>query len=275
VGGLGFGFKWNLGWMHDTLEYMRLDPIHRRYQHNKITFSLYYAWNENYLLPLSHDEVVHGKYSLLGKMSGEPTQRFANLRALYASMYAHPGKKLLFMGGEFGQWREWSEARSLDWHLLDDPATGPLHRALVAFVRELNRTVAETPALHEIDFHWEGFEWIDYRDVEQSVLVYQRKAKRATDHVVVVANYTPVARFDYRIGVPQDVPYEVFLNSDDPRWGGNGLAASGPLVPSAGVWQSQAQSISLTLPPLSVQYLRPTVAPAKPRPRSRAKEKNP
>src|SRR5689334_7863211 len=167
-------------------------------------------------------------------MTGSPAQRFANLRALYASMYAHPGKKLLFMGGEFGQWREWSEARSLDWDLLDDPATGPLHRALTAFVRELNAVVRTTPALHEIDFHWEGFEWIDYKDVEQSVLVYQRKAKRATDHVVVVANYTPVARHDYRIGVPNDAAYEVFLSSDDVRWGGAGSAARGPLAPTAG-----------------------------------------
>jgi 1,4-alpha-glucan branching enzyme len=272
IGGLGFDLKWNLGWMHDTLEYMRLDPIHRRYQHNKITFSLYYAWNENYLLPLSHDEVVHGKYSLLSKMGGDTPQRFANLRALYASMYGHPGKKLLFMGGEFGQWREWSEAHSLDWHLLDDPVTGPLHRALVEFVRELNRIVRAMPPFHEIDFQWEGFEWIDYRDVEQSVLVYQRKAKRAADHVVVVANYTPVTRHAYRIGVPQDVAYEVFLNSDDTRWGGAGIANAGPLAPGAGLWQGQAQSISLTLPPLSVQYLKPLAPKALTRPRSRPKD---
>jgi 1,4-alpha-glucan branching enzyme len=282
IGGLGFDLKWNLGWMHDTLEYMRLDPIHRRHQHNKITFSLYYAWNENYLLPLSHDEVVHGKYSLLGKMGGDVATRFANLRALYASMYAHPGKKLLFMGAEFGQWREWSEARALDWALLDDPETGPLHRGITELVRELNGLVRSARALHEIDFHWEGFEWIDYQDVEQSVLVYQRKSKRAGEHVVVVCNYTPVARHDYRIGVPANAAYGSLFSSDDPRWGGAGLTSPGPLTPKEGLWQGQAQSIALTLPPLSVQYLVPLKRKrgetraarvnSKPKPKPRPKE---
>jgi 1,4-alpha-glucan branching enzyme len=263
IGGLGFDLKWNLGWMHDTLEYMRLDPIHRRFQQQKMTFSLYYAWNENYLLPLSHDEVVHGKYSLLAKMPGSAAERFAGLRALFASMYAHPGKKLLFMGGEFGQWREWSETRALDWGLLDDAETGPQHRALLDFVRELNAVYRATRALFEIDFHWEGFEWIDYKDVEQSVLVYQRKAKRGGDHVIAVGNYTPVARHGYRIGVPRDVAYEVFLNSDDARWGGEGSRFDAPLLPTPGLWQGQAQAVSLLLPPLSVLYLRPVPSKAR------------
>jgi 1,4-alpha-glucan branching enzyme len=249
LGGLGFDLKWNLGWMHDTLEYLKQDPIYRRFHHAKMTFSLYYAWNENYLLPLSHDEVVHGKYSLLNKMSGDVPRKFANLRALYASMYAHPGKKLLFMGGEFGQWREWSEARALDWHVLDDREFGGLHRGLLAFVRELNRLHRELSALHEIDFHWDGFEWIDYADVEQSVLAYARWSKKRASHVVVAANWTPVPRPGYRIGVPAAAPYREILNSDAVPWGGGGAGNPALLHADPIEWQGQAQSIVLTLPP--------------------------
>ncbi len=257
LGGLGFDLKWNLGWMHDTLEYMRQDPIYRRFHHAKMTFSLYYAWNENYLLPLSHDEVVHGKYSLLNKMSGDAWKKFANLRALYASMFAHPGKKLLFMGCEFGQWREWSEARALDWHLLEDPETGELHRGMVAFVRELNRVLRVEPALHQVDFHWDGFEWIDSADVEQSVMAYARWAKQRASHVVIAANYTPVTRRNYRVGVPGARPYREVLNSDARAWGGSGAGNPEPLVPLPIEWQGQKQSIVVTLPPLAVLYLAP------------------
>ncbi|MEP7028688.1 MAG: 1,4-alpha-glucan branching protein GlgB, partial [Candidatus Eisenbacteria bacterium] len=257
VGGLGFDLKWNLGWMHDTLQYLAQDPIYRRFHQAKMTFSLYYAWNENYLLPLSHDEVVHGKHSLLGKMPGDTWQRFANLRALYASMFAHPGKKLLFMGCEFGQWREWGDGRGLDWHLLDDAETGALHRGVLALVRELNRVLRAHPALHQVDYHWDGFEWIDYADIEQSVLLYARYAKGRASHVVVAANYTPVPRAGYRVGVPAAGPYVEFLNSDAREWGGSGAGNPGPLVPEAGPWQGQAQSIVITLPPLAVIYLKP------------------
>jgi 1,4-alpha-glucan branching enzyme len=264
LGGLGFDLKWNMGWMHDTLEYMALDPLFRRNNHAKMTFSLYYAWNENYLLPLSHDEVVHGKYALLSKMPGDVVKRFANLRALYASMYAHPGKKLLFMGAEFGQWREWHEDRQLDWHLLDDIETGPWHRGLLAFVRALNQTYRATPALHEIDFHWSGFAWIDFRDVEQSVLVYLRRGRDPRAFLVVAANYTPVARPGYRVGVPAAESYEEILNSDAAEWGGTGTGNPGRLIPEAVEWQGQPQSLVLTLPPVGVIYLRPHAPAALP-----------
>jgi 1,4-alpha-glucan branching enzyme len=200
---------------------------------------------------------VHGKYSLLNKMSGDVPRKFANLRALYASMYAHPGKKLLFMGGEFGQWREWSEARALDWHLLDDREFGGLHRGVLAFVRELNRLHRELPALHEIDFHWDGFEWIDYADIEQSVLAYLRWSKKRAAHVVVIANWTPVVRPGYRIGVPAQGAYREILNSDAPEWGGSGAGNPALLRSEPIEWQGQPQSIALTLPPLSVVYLEP------------------
>ncbi len=257
LGGLGFDLKWNLGWMHDTLYYMKQDPIYRRFHHAKMTFSLYYAWNENYLLPLSHDEVVHGKYSLLGKMPGDAWARFANLRALYASMFAHPGKKLLFMGGEFGQWREWSDARGLDWHLLDDPETGAFHRGMLAFVRELNGVLKAHPALHQVDYHWDGFEWIDNADVEQSVLVYARYAKARASHVVIAANYTPVTRQAYRVGVPAAGSYVEFVNSDARAWGGSGVGNPQRLIAEPIPWQGQEQSVVLTLPPLAVVYLKP------------------
>jgi 1,4-alpha-glucan branching enzyme len=199
---------------------------------------------------------VHGKYSLLNKMSGDVPKKFANLRALYASMFAHPGKKLLFMGGEFGQWREWSEARALDWALLDETAqVGNLHRGLLAFVRELNRVYRAKPALFEIDFHWDGFEWIDYADIEQSVLGYVRWSKKRASHVVIVANWTPVPRPGYRIGVPQAGSYREILNSDAPAWGGGGHVNAGEMKTEDIEWQGQKQSLVLTLPPLGVTYL--------------------
>ncbi len=257
LGGLGFDYKWNMGWMHDMLEYMRLDPVFRRFHHGKLTFSLYYAWAENYLLPLSHDEVVHGKYSLLVKMPGGVEQRFANLRALYASMIAHPGKKLHFMGGEFGQWREWHHDRQLDWWLLDDPETGRWHRGLLELVRALHALYRAEPALHEVDFHWDGFEWLDFRDVEQSVIAYVRRAKNRDEFVVVIANFTPVARHGYRIGVPAAAGYREALSSDAAEFGGTGVGNPGAILPETVPCHGQEQSVRLSLPPLGVVFLRP------------------
>ncbi len=257
LGGLGFDYKWNMGWMHDTLEYMRLDPVFRRFHHGKLTFSLYYAWSENYLLPLSHDEVVHGKYSLLTKMPGDVWKRFANLRALHAAMIAHPGKKLVFMGAEFGQWREWHHDRQLDWWLLDDPETGPGHRGLIELVRALHTVYRSEPALHEVDAHWDGFEWLDFRDVEQSVIAFVRHAKNRERALVVVANFTPLPRHGYRIGVPQATSYREILNSDAPQFGGSGVGNPGPLVSEAVPCHGQGQSLLLSLPPLGVLFLTP------------------
>jgi 1,4-alpha-glucan branching enzyme len=257
-GGLGFDLKWNLGWMHDSLEYFRFDPVYRRAHQGKLTFALAYAWSERFLLPLSHDEVVHGKYSLVRKMPGETWQRFANLRALYALMYAFPGKKLLFMGAEFGQWREWSHDRQLDWQLFDDPETGAFHRGTRAFVRALNRELVARPALFEIDFHWDGFRWIDFRDVDHSVVAFLRRGRDPRGFVVVVANLTPVPRDGYRVGVPAARAYRVVLNSDADAFAGTASTAHpAEIVPEAEAWHDQPQSIVLGLPPLSVLYLEP------------------
>jgi 1,4-alpha-glucan branching enzyme len=257
LGGLGFDLKWNMGWMHDMLEYMRTDPIGRKHLHNKLTFSLFYAFSENFLLPLSHDEVVHGKGSLIGKMPGDYWKRFANLRALYAYMYAHPGKKLLFMGAEIGQWKEWNHDAEVDWVLLGFD----LHAKMQAYFRELNRLYTSEGSLSEADFTWEGFQWIDFKDVNQSVVVFQRRAADPVDHLVIVANFTPVERAEYRVGVPHDVPYRELLNSDAVEFGGSGSGNPGALSPAAGEWQEQKQSITLTLPPLGVLFLKPTRRP--------------
>ncbi len=257
LGGLGFDLKWNLGWMHDTLEYFQLDPVFRRSHQGKLTFSLSYAWTEQFLLPLSHDEVVHGKYALVRKMPGDTWMRFANLRALFGVMYTHPGKKLVFMGGEFGQWREWSHDRPLDWDLFDDPETGPFHRGMQAWMRALNTTLREQRSLHEIDFHWDGFQWIDFRDLDHSVIAFVRRAKDPGDCLVVVANLTPVRRAGYRIGVPAAGEYRVLLDSDAREFGGSGGWNPGPIVPDAEAWHDQPQSITLALPPLSVMVLQP------------------
>ncbi|GCE49638.1 1,4-alpha-glucan branching enzyme [Thermosporothrix hazakensis] len=255
VGGLGFTYKWNMGWMHDMLEYMHLDPIHRRYHHNNITFSLMYAYSENFVLPFSHDEVVHLKGSLLTKMPGDLWQRFANLRALYGYMWGHPGKKLLFMGGEFGQWHEWNYKESLDWHLLEPPSD-PHHAQLQTYVQELNRFYQTEPAFSELDTNPEGFSWIDCYDTENSVISFMRKGKHPEDTVVVICNFTPVPRSGYRVGVPYAGEYYEVLNSDDTRFGGSGIRneqhmPSGPLY-----WQSCPHSILLTLPPLSTIFLK-------------------
>jgi 1,4-alpha-glucan branching enzyme len=257
LGGLGFGFKWNMGWMHDVLDYMARDPVHRKYHHDRLTFGLLYAWTENFILALSHDEVVHGKGSLLGKMPGTEWQRFANLRALHAFMYGHPGKKLLFMGGEFGQAREWNHDRSLDWHLLE---AGPYHRGVQRLVRDLNRLYAAEPALHQLDLDPAGFQWIDCSDWEQSVLSFVRRARDPEDLVLVVCNFTPVARPGYRVGVPRAGFYREALNSDAGAYGGGDVGNLGGVWAEPTPWQGQPHSISLTLPPLGVLFLKPVPA---------------
>ena len=250
MGGLGFGQKWNMGWMHDTLEYFSRDPIHRRFHHGNITFSLIYAFNENFILPFSHDEVVHGKQSMLAKMPGDDWQKFANLRCLYAYMFAHPGKKLLFMGCELGQWSEWNFKESVDWHLLQFAP----HQRLLDFVSTLNATYQRQAALHEVDFTWDGFEWIEYQDGDNSVLAFLRKAKDGEGLVVGVFNFTPVVRHGYRLGVPRPGRYEVLLNSDAEPFGGSGTGPSAPLTAEKKAWQGRDYSIQLTLPPLAGVY---------------------
>jgi 1,4-alpha-glucan branching enzyme len=253
-GGLGFGFKWNMGWMHDTLSYMQENPINRSYHHEKLTFGLLYAFSENFILPLSHDEVVHGKRSILGRMPGDRWQRFANLRAYYGFMYGHPGKKLLFMGDEFGQEREWNHDRSLDWHLLGDE----LHQGVLNLIRDLNALVRNTTALHELDHEHAGFQWIDASDRGSSIVSFQRSGRAPGDHAVVIVNFTPVVRSDYRIGMPSAGPYREIFNSDDRRYGGSGVGNKGMLVPQALSWHGRAHSVPLTLPPLAAIYLTPT-----------------
>ena len=252
-GGLGFDLKWNMGWMNDTLSYVREDPLARKHHQDKLTFSLMYAFSEHFLLPLSHDEVVHGKRSLWGKIPGDAWKKRATLRALFAYMYAHPGKKLLFMGAELGHTREWHHDRQMDWELLDDAG----HRGIHDFVRRLNQVYKTTPALHEVDFSPAGFEWIDGTDATRSVVAFVRRAQRAEDHVVVVANWTPVPWAEYRVGVPAAGRYRVLLNSDAAAWGGSDAGPRGALATAAIPAHGRAQSIVTTLPPLAVVYLVP------------------
>jgi len=250
---LGFDLKWNLGWMHDTLGYLQRDPIHRRFHHNDLTFSLVYAFNENFLLPFSHDEVVHGKKSLLAKMPGDEKSQFANLRALYGYMYAHPGKKLHFMGAEFGQRTEWNHDGELDWSLLGrDP-----HRRLQAYVKDLNRLYASHPALHEADFGWDGFQWIDCDDSENSVVSFLRRGKRPEDFIVIAVNFTPVARKGRRLGVPVDGAYGEIFSSDAAAYGGGGVRNADRLPAETVPVHGQPRSIVLTLPPLSIVMVAP------------------
>jgi len=253
AGGLGFSLKWNLGWMHDTLLYFSKDPIHRRYFHNNLTFSLLYAFSENFVLVLSHDEVVHCKGSLLAKMPGDTWQKFANLRALYGFLFTHPGKKLLFMGGEFGQWREWNANESLDWNLLAyDP-----HRQLQQLVGDLNRLYRGEPSLYEVDFQHTGFEWIDFSDVDNSIISFLRHAQNRDDHVVVVCNFTPVARYGYRIGVPLACFYREVINTDAAHYGGSGVTHGAGVQADPQPWHNQPCSVQLNLPPLGVLILKP------------------
>jgi len=256
VGGLGFSYKWNMGWMHDMLEYMHLDPIHRRYHHNNITFSLMYAYSENFVLPLSHDEVVHIKGSMINKMPGDLWQKFANLRSFYGYMWGHPGKKLLFMGGEFGQWHEWNYAESLDWHLLTPPSD-PHHAQLHDFVRELNRLYHQEPALSVLDTEEQGFSWIDPHDSDNSVISFMRRSGRKEETLLFVCNFTPVPRHGYRVGVPYAGEYDEIITSDDSRYGGSGLVNDQPMQSGPIYWQSCPHSILLTLPPLATIVLKP------------------
>ena len=252
LGGLGFGLKWDMGWMHDTLEYMTKDPIYRKHHHNNLTFRLIYAFFENFVLPLSHDEVVHGKGSLLGKMPGDDWQKFANLRLLLGYMYAQPGKKLLFMGGEFGQWREWAHDESLEWHLLDYPP----HSGLKRWVEDLNRFYRGQPALYELDFEQAGFEWIDCNDVEHSVVSLVRKGHPPDDLLVVVCNFTPTTHSNYRIGVPQLGFWRELLNSDAKEYGGSGQGSLGRVEAAPIPLHGRPYSLTITLPPLAIVFFK-------------------
>lgn len=253
LGGLGFGFKWNMGWMNDTLRYIRKDPIYRKYHHNDLTFGLVYAFTENFIQVISHDEVVHGKGSMLGKMPGDDWQKLANLRAYYGFMYTHPGKKLLFMGSEFGQWHEWSEAHSLDWHLLQwEP-----HQQVRRFVADLNQLYRSEPALYERDFDPAGFEWIDFHDWENSIISYIRHAANPGDYLVVVCNLTPTPREGYRIGVPEHCLYREAFNSDAAIYGGSNMGNRGGFWSEERFWQGRPYSLNLTIPPLSVCVFKP------------------
>jgi 1,4-alpha-glucan branching enzyme len=253
LGGLGFGMKWNMGWMHDILRYFSRDPIFRKYHHGELTFGIWYAFTENFVLALSHDEVVYGKGSLLGKMPGDDWRRFANLRLLYGFMYGHPGKKLLFMGGEFGQWQEWNHDAELQWELLDSPP----HQGILQWVADLNALYRSEPALHQRDFKTEGFEWIDFRDAEASVLAFLRRGKNPEDMVLVVLNFTPVPREFYRVGVPVPGMWRELLNSDARPYGGSGLGNAGAVMAEAIESFDRPFSLTLTLPPLGAVFLKP------------------
>jgi 1,4-alpha-glucan branching enzyme len=252
LGGLGFTYKWNMGWMHDVLEYASKDPIHRRWAHNDLTFSLLYAFTENFILPFSHDEVVHGKRSLLDKMPGDVWQKRATLRALVGYMFGHPGKKLMFMGDEIGQWREWDHDESVDWHLLSDPG----HAGIQQWVRDLNRCYAEQPALHQVDFEYTGFDWLDCSDFETSVVSFVRRAHDRSDFVVVAVNFTPVPRRGYVIGVPEAGRYVELLNSDGEMYGGGNLGNAGAILSEPTPAHGRPHRLSLTLPPLACLILK-------------------
>ncbi len=253
TGGLGFGMKWNMGWMHDTLSYFSHEPVHRSFHHNQMTFSIMYAFNENFMLSLSHDEVVHGKGSLVNKMPGDVWQKFANLRALFGYMFAHPGKKLHFMGMELGQWNEWDYESSLDWHLLDFD----FHKGLQFFMKDLNSLYRRYPALYQDDFTPHGFEWIDANDAQNSILCFMRFDKERKQPVLMIANFTPVPRYNYRVGVPVDKRWHEILNSDAPQYHGSGMGNFGGVdnnpVPSHG----HEQSINVVIPPLGIIMFTP------------------
>jgi len=252
VGGLGFGMKWDMGWMHDTLQYMSLDPVHRKYHHNQLTFRQIYAFSENFMLPLSHDEVVHGKGSLLGKMPGDDWQKFANLRLLYGYMYAQPGKKLLFMGAELAQWSEWDHEASLQWHLADYDRHDEIRR----WVDELNWFYRREPALHELDLDPAGFAWIDANDAENSALSFIRKGTSTKDIILALCNFTPVPRQNYRVGVPRGGYWQEVMNSDAREYGGSGQGNIGGVDATPVPLHGHNQSLTITLPPLSVLFFK-------------------
>jgi 1,4-alpha-glucan branching enzyme len=253
MGGLGFSLKWNMGWMHDTLAYISQEPIHRRWHHNEMTFSLLYAFTENFVLPFSHDEVVHGKGSLLNKIPGDAWQKFATLRLLFAYMFGHPGKKLLFQGMDFGMGDEWTEARSLDWHLLQFPLQSGLQRC----VADLQRVYRAQTALHEVDFDWRGFDWLESHDNENSVFAFLRRGLDPHNVVVVVCNFTPVPRYEYRVGVPTGGSWRELFNTDSALYAGSNVGNNGHVWALDEPWAGQPHSLCLTLPPLGAVYLKP------------------
>jgi 1,4-alpha-glucan branching enzyme len=253
TGGLGFTFKWNMGWMNDTLRYMKHEPIHRRYHHDELTFSLIYAFSENFCLPLSHDEVVHGKHSLLDQMPGDLWQKFGNLRLLYSYMWTHPGKKLLFMGSEFGQWNEWNHDAELQWDLLQ----WETHGGVKQMMADLNALVRREPALHEVDFDPAGFEWIDCQSRDDSVLAYVRRGKDPSDFVVVCCNFTPVVRNNHSLGVPQAGWYQEVFNSDSQFYGGSNVGNfPGKMAEEPG-WHGRPYKLTIDLPPLAAVVFKP------------------
>jgi 1,4-alpha-glucan branching enzyme len=253
LGGLGFGMKWNMGWMHDTLNYMKRDPVYRKHHHDSLTFSLWYAFHENFVLPLSHDEVVHGKGSLIRRMPGDDWQQFANLRLLLGYMWAHPGKKLLFMGGEFGQRREWTHDDSLEWHVLQYP----LHQGVQSWVADLNRVSRENPALYRKDFSVDGFRWVQRGDWEQSALSFLRLGNEGAPPVLAVFNFTPMPRFNYRVGVPRGGYWREILNGDAQNYGGSGLGNFGGADALPMPYEEYSHSLTLTLPPLAAVFFKP------------------
>ena len=252
LGGLGFGMKWNMGWMHDTLKYFSKDPIHRKFHHDQLTFSIWYAFTENFALPLSHDEVVHGKGALIGKMPGDEWQSCANLRLLFGYMYSHPGKKILFMGCEFAQWKEWSHEESLEWHSLEYPS----HQGIQRWVKDLNHLYRREPALHEMDFAEKGFEWIDFHNWEESTVSYIRRGLNPDEHILVVCNFTPAVRNNYRIGVPREGYWRELINSDAEIYGGSGKGNAGGVSSEPTPAQGRNHSILLTLPPLAILFFK-------------------
>jgi 1,4-alpha-glucan branching enzyme len=249
-GGLGFGYKWNMGWMHDTLEYISKDPVYRKHHHGQILFGLHYAFSENFILPLSHDEVVHGKRSILGRMPGDEWQRFANLRAYYAFMFGHPGKKLMFMGSEFGQEREWSHDHSLDWHLLEKPK----HAGVQALIRDLNKLYRDVPALHELDCDHNGFEWLVMHDAERGVFAWLRKGQDTRARCLVVVNFTPQVYYDYRVRVPFAGRWREVLNTDAVIYGGSDVGNAGAVKT---LDEGPISEVGLVIPPLAAIFLVP------------------
>jgi 1,4-alpha-glucan branching enzyme len=252
LGGLGFGQKWMMGWMHDTLHYFAKDPVHRKYHQNEITFSIMYAFTENFMLPLSHDEVVHGKGSLAGRMPGDEWKKFANLRLMFTYMFAHPGSKLLFMGGEFGQTAEWNHEKSLDWHLLDYG----VHKGIQTLIRDLNHFYRNEPALYQLQFEHRGFDWVDYSDHENSVIAFQRKGEQKESLLIVVCNFTPEVRWNYHVGVPYRGKWKEVFNSDNVRYAGSGVLNEVLMMTSPVKYHGRDFSISLNLPPLGISILK-------------------
>jgi 1,4-alpha-glucan branching enzyme len=253
MGGLGFNYKWNMGWMNDMLKYVSLDPIYRKWNHDKVTFSFMYAFSENFILPLSHDEVVHGKCSLIEKMPGDYWQKFAGLRGFFGYWMAHPGKKLLFMGGEYGQFIEWNENDSLDWHLVEQYEK---HTQMQKYSAALNKFYCDNKAFWQVDFDWNGFQWIDCNDNDNSVVSFIRKAKDSEDYIIAICNFTPEVRVGYRIGVPDKGAYVEVFNSDNEEFGGSGVKNEGDLLTQEVAWHNRGQSIEIRVPPLATIYLK-------------------